>query len=235
MVKKVQPLIVIAEDHDAVAVIIKYYLSRSGYNLKVASNGLEAWELIQKYKPDLIISDWAMPDLNGIEICKRVREHPELRNTPIIMTSAKSDDSKKVLALDSGADDYMAKPVSPEELMARIRAVLRRIRPAFASQILEYKDIKMDLEKCRVTRGRNKVDLSPIEFQILQMLMEVPGRVLSRDDLISKIWGINYSVGVRTIDVHVTRLRKALMKASNEMKPHDVIKTVRLTGYTLQS
>lgn len=229
--KTLQPSILVVEDEESIASVIKYNLKREGFIVDSVDDGNAALDFAKKNKPDLIILDWMLPSISGIEVCKTLRSSDDTINIPIIMLTAKSEELDKITGLERGADDYMTKPFSPVELVARIKAVLRRIRPAFSGKTLEFEDIVMDLQRHSVSRGNQDIKLSPIEFKILQVLMENPGRVFSREALMDKIWGTDIYVGSRTIDVHITRLRKILLDASpNEF---DVIKTVRLAGYTL--
>ncbi len=231
--RTLQPSILIVEDEDSIAAIIKYNLKKEGFNVDSIDDGAAALEFAQKNKPDLILLDWMLPSMSGIDVCKALRASPETSNLPIIMLTAKSEELDKVAGLERGADDYMTKPFSPNELTARIKAVLRRMRPAFSGKLLEFEDILMDVQAHLVTRNFKEIELSPIEFKILQVFMENPGRVFSREALMDKIWGNDIFVGSRTIDVHITRLRRALLNASaNDI---DLIKTIRLAGYTLRS
>lgn len=233
MAKELKASILLIEDEDAIASIIKYNLKKEGYHVISASDGEEGYEIAKRNKPDIILLDWVLPSMQGIDVCKMLRKAPETANTPVIMISSKKEDIDKVMGLEYGADDYMVKPFSQVELLARIKAVLRRIRPAFSGKQLTFLDIVLDLGGHKVTRGGKELKLSPIEFKILQILMENPGRVISRDSLMDKIWGNEVFVGVRTIDVHITRLRKTLLDYAKD--DHDVIKTIRLAGYTLVS
>lgn len=232
MTKKVlQPSILVVEDEDSISSVIQYNLKREGFNVDSAEDGDSAIKIAKSSKPDLIILDWMLPILSGIEVCKLLRQSPETASIPIIMLSAKGQELDKITGLEYGADDYMTKPFSPVELIARIKAVLRRIRPAFSGKSLKFEDIEMNLDSHIVMRNGQELKLSPIEYKILQVLMENPGRVFSRETLMDKIWGSEIYVGSRTIDVHITRLRKVLLDAS--LDEFDVIKTVRLAGYTL--
>lgn len=226
-----QPSILVVEDEEAIASVIKYNLKREGFNVESVDNGDHALNFARSNRPDLIILDWMLPSISGIEVCKSLRSSADTANIPIIMLSAKSEELDKITGLEHGADDYITKPFSPVELIARIKAVLRRIRPAFSGKILQFEDINMDLGRHAVIRNGHDLKLSPIEFKILQVLMENPGRVFSREALMDKIWGTEIYVGSRTIDVHITRLRKVLLDAS--LDEFDVIKTVRLAGYSL--
>ena len=230
MSKKLQPLVLVIEDEEAVASVIRYNLEKEGYMVMLSGDGAEGLEIIKKDRPDVVLLDRVLPSLSGIEVCRIVRETPEVAGTPIIIISAHGDEVDKIFGLDRGADDYLPKPFAPQELMARIRAVLRRIRPAFSNQTLKFHDIEMNLDTHTVMRFDHEVKLSPIEFKILHMLIEVPGRVFSRDTLMDKIWGGEVHVGVRTVDVHITRLRKALLEHGGL----DFLRTIRLGGYALK-
>ncbi len=231
MSKALKPKVLVVEDDKSIATVISYNLQKEGYNVSFVADGAEGIEAAKAEKPDIILLDWMLPSISGIDVCLALRNNQETANIPIIMISAKDDDLDKVTGLERGADDYMTKPFAPIELLARMRAVLRRIRPAFADKTLRFQDVEMDLSSYIVTRAGNDVKLAPIEFQILQTLMENPNRVLSRDNLINRIWGVDIEVDARTVDVHITRLRKSLMYASpNNI---DLIKTVRLAGYKL--
>lgn len=231
--KSLKPTILLVEDDHSISSVIRYNLAKDGYQVIVADNGENGFELAISHQPDLIILDWMLPRSSGLEVCVMLRENEVTENIPIIMISARNQDLDKVTGLERGADDYITKPFSPLELMARIRAIFRRIRPAFTNKKLEFLDIVIDLSSYQTRRGDVEVKLAPIEFQILQSLMEEPGRVLSREELIKQVWETNVHVDNRTVDVHITRLRQALLKASNDSV--DVIKTVRLVGYKLSA
>lgn len=232
MKKQLQPSILVVEDEDGMASVLNYTLKKEGYSVHVTNNGPEAIDLAREIHPDLILLDWMLPNMTGVEVCRILRQKTETQNIPIIMISAKGDEVDKITGLDRGADDYIVKPFAPAELIARIKAVLRRMRPAFSGKILEFFDIKMDLKNHSVIRNNKELSLSPIEFKILQILIENPGRVLSRESLMDKIWGNEVYVGSRTVDVHITRLRKMLLDTS--LDNIDIIKTIRLAGYTLR-
>lgn len=232
MSKELKPSILVVEDEESIASIIRYNLKREGYLIFTSADGADAVNAAKMHKPDLILLDWMLPTISGIEVCRIIRSTPEISNVPIIMISARGEEMDKVMGLEKGADDYIAKPFSPPELIARIRAILRRMRPAFSSKPLIFKDITIDLAKHTVHRNNAEIKLSPIEFKILQILMENPGRVHSREALMDKIWGTDVFVGSRTVDVHITRLRKSLLDVSAD--GIDVIKTIRLSGYTLK-
>jgi len=233
MANKLGPTILVIEDDETISSVIKYNLSKVGFNVSVLNTGKNAHDKVLALKPDLIVLDWMIPGTTGIEICEQIRKTAAIKNTPIIMLSSKSEEIDKVTGLETGADDYLTKPFSSTELIARINAILRRMRPAFAGQKMTFKDIELDLEAHKITRSGTTLDLSPIEFKIFQLLVENPGKVFSRENLMDKIWGSEIYVGVRTVDVHITRLRKTLKDASPDGK--DVIKTVRLAGYALDS
>jgi len=233
MSKILKPSILVVDDEESISAVIKYNLQKEGYRVQTVADGDEALSIAQSSKPDLILLDWMLPSVPGVEICRKLREQPETANIPIIMISAKTEEFDRITGLDKGADDYIIKPFSPAELVARIKAILRRMRPAFSSKVLSFDDMEMDLLSHSVHRTGGEVKLAPLEFQILQILMEHPNRVLSREALIDKIWGSETYVGSRTVDVHITRLRKALLKQS--VTGEDIIKTVRLAGYTLRT
>ncbi len=233
MSKELKPSILVVEDEESIASIIKYNLKKEGYLIFTSADGADAINIAKHHKPDLILLDWMLPSISGIEVCRIIRSTPEIANVPIIMISARGEEMDKIMGLEKGADDYLSKPFSPPELVARIRAILRRMRPAFSSKPLIFEDIIVDLASHTVHRSETEIKLSPIEFKILQILMENPGRVLSREALMDKIWGTDVYVGSRTVDVHITRLRKALLDASSD--DFDIIQTIRLSGYTLKS
>lgn len=224
--------ILIVEDEEAIVTLLQYNLEKEGYRVRTTDSGNEAFMLIREDKPDIIILDWMLPGMSGVEICGKIREDKKNRDIPIIMLTAKGEELDRVTGLETGADDYMTKPFSPAELSARIKAVLRRMRPAFSASVMKFEDITMDLDTRIVTYGKEEVHLGPKEFQILQCLIEHPGRVLTRDQLMSKIWGYDIYVEPRTIDVHINRLRNALNNAGGN---GNVVKTIRSAGYTLRS
>ena len=233
MSKPILSRVLIIEDDLAISAVIKYHLNKEGYNAIVSKDGNNVIQLITEQNPDLIVLDWMLPGSSGVDIISEIRQNPQFQNLPIIMISSRSEDLDKVTGLSRGADDYIVKPFTPTELIARIHAIFRRIRPAFSGQKFTFDDIVMDLNACEVRRNGKSLKLAPIEFQILQVLLESPGKVFSRQQLINKIWGPGIHVGVRTVDVHITRLRRILMKHS--ARPNvDVIKTIRLMGYTLR-
>jgi len=225
----VQPYILVMEDEDALATLLQYNLEKEGYDVAVASDGEEGMLQVEERTPDLILLDWMLPKLSGIEVCRRIRGRAETRNLPIIMLTARGEETDRVRGLDTGADDYMTKPFSMTELTARIRAVLRRIRPGLADERINHADIVIDRVAHRVRRAGKEVHLGPTEFRLLDHLMKHPGRVFSREQLLDAVWGSDVYVEARTVDVHVGRLRKAL-NVEGTVNP---IRTVRSAGYSL--
>ena len=223
--------ILIVEDEDALATLLNYNLKKEGYKTIVATDGDEALLKIEDAAPDLIILDWMLPNTSGIEICRRVRSNSETQNIPIIMLTARSEEADRIRGLETGADDYLTKPFSTDELIARIRAVLRRIRPGLVQDEVTHGDIRMDRTAHRVWRDDKEIHLGPTEFRLLDHLIEHPGRVFSREQLLNAVWGSDVFVEVRTVDVHIGRLRKAL----NKFDQGDPIRTVRSAGYSLDA
>ena len=223
--------ILIADDEPNQLELMSFNLSNAGYSIIKATNGKEAIELIENHSPDLIILDWMMPKMSGIDVCRTLRSRPETKQIPIIILSARSEDSDKSLGLDTGADDYISKPFSPKELISRVKALLRRARPALVNDILQYNDLTLSLSEMKVTYKNNNVKLGPKEFKLLTLLMERPGHIFSRGKLLDLVWGHGVYVEERTVDVHMSRLRKALKTASDENL--DPIRTVRDGGYGL--
>lgn len=221
--------IMIVEDEVGLVTLLKYNLEKKGYETTVVMDGKEVMEQALREKPDLILLDWMLPNVAGVDLCREIRKTYELRNTPLIMLTARSDESDKVRGLSYGADDYMTKPFSVPELLARISALLRRVTPMPTQENLSFGDITMDFSKRRVVRGDRNVHLGPTEFRLLQFLMEKPGDVLSRESLLKSVWGGSIHVELRTVDVHIRRLRRAL----NEGGEADIIRTVRSAGYAL--
>ncbi len=221
--------IFIVEDEAGLVTLLKYNLEKQGYETIVIMDGKEVMPMALTEKPDLILLDWMLPSIPGIDLCREIRKTYELRNTPIIMLTARGDEADKVKGLSFGADDYVTKPFSVPELMARIAALLRRVQPTPVQDNLRFGDVEMDFAKRRVTRGERAVHLGPTEFRLLQFLMEKPGDVLSRESLLKSVWGGSIHVELRTVDVHIRRLRRAL----NEGGESDIIRTVRSAGYAL--
>ena len=223
--------ILIADDEPNQLELMSFNLSNAGYSIIKAANGKEAIELIENHSPDLIILDWMMPKMSGIDVCRTLRSRSETKQIPIIILSARSEDSDKSLGLDTGADDYISKPFSPKELISRVKALLRRARPALVNDILQHNDLTLSLSEMKVTYKNNNVKLGPKEFKLLTLLMERPGHIFSRGKLLDLVWGHGVYVEERTVDVHMSRLRKALKTASDENL--DPIRTVRDGGYGL--
>ncbi|MEE9139929.1 MAG: phosphate regulon transcriptional regulator PhoB [Alphaproteobacteria bacterium] len=221
--------ILIVEDEDSIVTLLRYNLESRGFRVSSAADGEEGLAMIEDEPPDLLILDWMLPFASGIEVCRQIRRRPETRRLPIIMLTAKGEEADRIRGLESGADDYVSKPFSPSEVVARVRALLRRANPAIAEETLRFGDIVMDLASHRVRRGERTIHLGPTEFRLLQHLMEHPDRVFSRDQLLDAVWGRDVFVGPRTVDTHVRRLRKAL----NDGGRRDVIRTVRAAGYAL--
>ena len=223
------PYILVVDDEAALLTLVRYNLEKDGFEVDEAVDGEEAMMMIHERRPDLVLLDWMMPRLSGIEVCRRIRRTAETQNLPIIMLTARGEENDRVRGLDCGADDYVVKPFSPGELVARVRAVLRRLRPAFEAKFLEYGGIEMDLAEYRVTRDGEAIRLAPTEFRLLRYFVENPGRVFSREQLLDAVWGREIYLEARTVDVHVRRLRKTL-NAGGKL---DIIRTVRTAGYAL--
>jgi two-component system phosphate regulon response regulator PhoB len=226
-----KPFILIVEDEQALVTLLRYNFEAAGYEVATALDGDEALMAIAERRPDLIVLDWMLPSISGLEVCRQIRRKPETRDVPVIMLTARGEEADRVRGLDSGADDYVAKPFSPAELVARVRAVLRRSRPSTAEDVLAYAGIQMDLAAHRVTRSGRPIHLGPTEFRLLRHFLEHPGRVFAREQLLDAVWGHDVYVEPRTVDVHIRRLRKAI---NGEGEP-DVIRTVRSAGYALDS
>ncbi|MGO4851180.1 phosphate regulon transcriptional regulator PhoB [Phaeovulum sp. W22_SRMD_FR3] len=223
------PCVLVVEDESAQREVLRYNLESEGFKVVMAENGDEALLLVAEENPDLIVLDWMLPNVSGIEVCRQVKANPETRSIPIIMLSARSEETDRVRGLETGADDYVVKPYSVVELMARLRTQLRRTRPATVGERLTFGDILVDATEYRVWRGGEKVTLGPTEFRLLSTLIEKPGRVWTREQLLDRVWGREIYIETRTIDVHIGRLRKALMVNGGE----DPIRTVRGVGYSL--
>ncbi len=225
------PYVLVVEDEDALSALLQYNLDKEGYKVTIATDGEEALVVIDEQQPDLVVLDWMLPKVSGVEVCRRLRARPETRNLPIIMLTARGEESDRIRGLDTGADDYVVKPFSMSELAARIRAVLRRIRPGLAEDRLHHGDIIVDRVAHRVRRADREIHLGPTEFRLLDYLMQHPGRVFSREQLLDAVWGSDVYVEARTVDVHIGRLRKAL----NQYVEADPIRTVRSAGYSLDA
>jgi len=222
--------ILIVEDEPALVAMLRYNLEKEGYRVEEAADGEEGLLKLEEAQPDLVLLDWMLPRLSGIEVCRRIRRQPETRDLPVIMLTARGEEADRVRGLDTGADDFVTKPFSPSELMARIRALLRRARPASAHETLACGDVVMDLAAHKVWRGNRSLRLGPTEFRLLRYFLEHAGRVLSREHLLDAVWGRDIYVEERTVDVHIRRLRKAL----NVDGEADPIRTVRSAGYALE-
>lgn len=223
--------VLVVEDEDALADLLRYNLEKEGYRVSVAKDGEEALVAAAEDAPDLVVLDWMLPKAPGVEVCRRLRARQDTRNTPIVMLTARVEESDRIRGLDTGADDYITKPFSMSELLARLRAVMRRIRPGLAGDTLACGDIVMDRAQHRVKRSGREVHLGPTEFRILDHLMQHPGRVFSREQLLDAVWGSDVYVEARTVDVHIGRLRKALMEGDET----DPIRTVRSAGYAIEA
>jgi len=224
-----KPAILIVEDEAALTAMLRYNLEREGFRVAEANDGEEALVAVAENKPDLILLDWMLPHLSGIDLCRQLRRGSGTRDIPIIIVTARGEEADKIRGLNTGADDYVTKPFSPQELVARVRAVLRRVRPALGDSTLRHRELSMDLSAHRVRRAGRDVHLGPTEFRLLRHFMEHPGRVFSREQLLDAVWGRDVEVELRTVDVHIRRLRQAL----NLGHDTDAIRTVRSAGYAL--
>ena len=227
--------ILIADDEPNQLELLSFNLTKAGFDVTKAHHGREALEIAQDLQPDLLVLDWMMSELSGIEVVKALRKSDELRHIPVVMLSARGEEGDRTFGLDIGADDYITKPFSPRELVSRIKAILRRTNPALSGKIQTFDDITIDHDKKVVMRGSDEVHLGPKEFQILAVLMDRPGQVYSREQLLDKVWGQGVYVEDRTVDVYLSRLRKALNNAPNGGdEKADVIRAVRGAGYALR-
>ncbi|WP_066798881.1 phosphate regulon transcriptional regulator PhoB [Sphingomonas soli] len=221
----------LVEDDPAIAELVSYHFKREDYEVRHTPDGEEALMLAKEAAPDIVLLDWMVEGISGIEVCRRLRRMPETANVPIIMLTARGEEEDRVRGLETGADDYVTKPFSPRELVARIGAVLRRVRPALAGESLLYADVEMDTVQHKVRRGGVNVALGPTEFRLLKHFLEHPGHVFSRERLLDSVWGHDSDIESRTVDVHIRRLRKAI----NQGGRPDIIRTVRSAGYALDS
>ncbi len=226
-----RPLVLVVEDEAALLTMLRYNLERNGFRVEEAANGEEAIARIAEERPDLVLLDWMLPVLSGIEVCRQIRRQPDTRTLPVIMLTARTEDQDAVRALNTGADDYITKPFALEALMARIRALLRRSGAMPAKGRLEYADITLDLAAHRVQRNGRAVHLGPTEYRLLEFFMQHPTRVFTREELLNAVWGPDIHVEPRTVDVHIRRLRKAI----NGDGEADIIRTVRAAGYALDT
>ncbi|GMG81746.1 phosphate regulon transcriptional regulator PhoB [Paralimibaculum aggregatum] len=221
--------VLVVEDEDALSALLEYNLQKEGFEVRLSGDGEDALLVIEEDKPDLVILDWMLPGLSGIEICRQIRSRADTRDVPVIMLTARAEEDDRIRGLDTGADDYLTKPFSVPELTARVRALLRRSRPTLSAGVATFGDLMLDRETRRVRRAEREVHLGPTEFRLLDCLMQRPGRVFSREQLLDLVWGRDVYVEARTVDVHVGRLRKAL----NRRGERDPIRTVRAAGYAL--
>jgi len=224
-----KPTVLIVEDEAPLVTMLRYNLEKEGFQVCAAGDGEEALVQIAERKPDIVLLDWMLPLVSGIEVCRRIRRAQETRSLPVIMLTARGEESDRVRGLDSGADDYVVKPFSPSELVARLRAVIRRAQPSAGEEVLQFADVTMDLAAHRVSRAGKGVHLGPTEFRLLRHLLRYPGRVFSREQLLDAVWGHDVYVETRTVDVHIRRLRKAL----NAGGAADIVRTVRSAGYAI--
>jgi two-component system, OmpR family, phosphate regulon response regulator PhoB len=226
----IAPKIMVVEDEEPLCVLLKYNLEAEGYQVEIVNRGDEAEIRLQENVPDLLVLDWMVPAVSGIELCRRLRMRPETERLPIIMLTARGEESDRVRGLSTGADDYLVKPFSTPEFIARVRALLRRAKPEVLSSVLKVGDIVLDRESHRVYRKKSEIKLGPTEFRLLEFMMQHPGRVFSRSQLLDNVWGETIYIDERTVDVHVGRLRKAV----NNGRQPDVIRTVRGAGYAIR-
>ena len=221
----------LVEDDRALADLVSFHFERSGYDVSRTGDGEEALILVDEVRPDVILLDWMIEGISGIEVCRRLRRRSITSNVPIVMLTARGEESDRIRGFETGADDYVTKPFSPRELVARVGAVLRRVRPALAGEQLAYADVEMDISSHRVRRGGEPVSLGPTEFRLLKHFLEQPGRVFSRERLLETVWSHDPDIDTRTVDVHVRRLRQALNGGGRP----DLIRTVRSAGYSLDA
>jgi two-component system phosphate regulon response regulator PhoB len=224
-----KPMVLVVEDEAPLVTLLRYNLEKEGFAVCSAGDGEEALLQIAENKPDAVLLDWMLPLVSGLEVCRQIRRSPSSRALPIILLTARGEEADRVRGLDSGADDYIVKPFSPSELVARLRAVIRRAQPSAAEDTLHYADVAMDLAAHRVSRAGRPVHLGPTEFRLLHHFLLYPGRVFSREHLLDRVWGPHAEVEMRTVDVHIRRLRKAL----NIDGCRDLVRTVRSVGYAL--
>jgi two-component system, OmpR family, phosphate regulon response regulator PhoB len=226
-----KPVILIVEDEAPLVTMLRYNLEREGFAVDEAANGEEALLRIAERRPDAVLLDWMLPHVSGLEICRQIRRAPSTRSLPVIMLTARGEESDRIRGLDSGADDYVVKPFSPNELIARVRAVIRRTTPEPEDGVLRYADLEMDLVAHRAYRAGRAIHLGPTEFRLLRHFLQNPRRVFSREQLLDRLWGHDAELELRTVDVHIRRLRRAL----NANGGSDLLRTVRSVGYALDS
>jgi len=223
--------LLLAEDDPAMVELLRWTFEKEGFAVVSTPSGEEALLLASESPPDIVILDWMLEELSGIEVCRRLRRMPESASLPIIMLTARGEEADRVRGLETGADDYVTKPFSPPELIARVRAVLRRVRPALAGMVLSAGDLELDMATHKVRRGGTAVAVGPTEFKLLRHFLEHPGHVFSRERLLDAVWGRDSEIDTRTVDVYVRRLRKAI----NAQGKDDLIRTVRSAGYALDA
>jgi two-component system, OmpR family, phosphate regulon response regulator PhoB len=226
-----KPMVLVVEDEASLVTMLRYNLEKQGFRVEEAADGQEALTRIAETQPDLVLLDWMLPVVSGIEVCRQIRRRPATRELPVIMLTARTEDQDAVRALNTGADDYVTKPFNLDSLLARMRALLRRSGSVAAKGQLAFYDIAMDLAAHRVTRNGRRVHLGPTEFRLLEFLMQHPRRVFSREEMLDAVWGPDIHVEPRTVDVHIRRLRKSI-NADGEL---DVVRTVRTAGYALDT
>jgi len=226
-----KPLVLIVEDEAPLVTMLRYNLEREGFAVDEAADGEEALLRIAERRPDVVLLDWMLPLVSGLEVCRQIRRAPTTRSLPVIMLTARGEEGDRIRGLDSGADDYVVKPFSPSELVARLRAVMRRTQPGSADEVLRYADLVMDLVAHRASRAGHPIHLGPTEFRLLRHFLQNPGRVFSREQLLDRVWSRDSEVEMRTVDVHIRRLRKALNAGGGK----DLLRTVRSVGYALDS
>jgi two-component system phosphate regulon response regulator PhoB len=224
-----KPLVLIVEDEAPLVLMLRYNLEKEGFEVAEAADGEEALLQIAERRPDIVLLDWMLPHVSGLEICRQIRRSPQTKSLPVVMLTARGEEGDRVRGLNSGADDYVVKPFSPSELVARLRAVIRRAEPRTAEEVLRFADVEMDLAAHRVRRAGRPVRLGPTEFRLLRHFLRQPRRVFSREQLLDAVWGHDVYVEPRTVDVHIRRLRRAL----NENGGADILRTVRTAGYAL--
>jgi two-component system, OmpR family, phosphate regulon response regulator PhoB len=223
--------ILVVDDEPAIVELVRYNLEKAGFHVATAGDGREARLIIDERAPDLVVLDWMLPERSGLELCRELRRKPGTRALPIVLLTARGEESDRIRGLETGADDYVSKPFSPSELVARVRALLRRSQPGLSEEKLSFGDIEMDLAAHRVMRAGRPVHLGPTEFRLLRFFLQHPGRVFDRERLLTAVWGIESDIEIRTVDVHIRRLRKALTATGEP----DLIRTVRSAGYSIEA
>lgn len=231
MMNAAKPLVLLVEDEAALAAMLRYNLERQGFRVEEAGDGQEALHRLAEIAPDLVLLDWMLPGVSGLEVCRQMRRRPRTRDVPVIMVTARAEDQDAVRGLDTGADDFVTKPFNMDALLARMRALLRRTGAAPTKGVLEFHDLRLDQAAHRVRRGERPVPLGPTEYRLLEFLMSHPRRVFSREELLDAVWGRDIHVEARTVDVHIRRLRRAI----NGEGEADIVRTVRGAGYALDT